>query len=689
MSPEKDDPYYYMPETSYPDDVFLVSYPKSGNTWLRFLLGNYITGNKCDFTTAHLIIPDIHYNPKHCSEIQRPRLIKSHMPYVPEYRRVVYLVRDGRDVAVSYYFHSMKYSLMKKDSSFEEFLDHFNRGAVDDFGLWVAHVHSWLDHGPKDFLLVRYEDLKADPESLLIRILEFAGVPADHDTALRAIEASRFEKMRDLEKKQHHQFDRLSNSDPAISFVRKGEVGDYQNHFNNILMQKFLAVHGGALERLNYIQRTEKSSPRLTQNIGRGGGEKTCLNSDRKENLPDSVINIVIQALDQLNNAGENEAALALFEEAGRQRPDLVGIDYGKAVALARLDRKALAMEILRDVVAKPPGHEKAKVLLSELTSQSHAEVETQGVFEQTSVSSVRISSPLTGSNHVTLDREVPCSLIIESYRNMGIDVRRFFENLDRVQVYKCEDSGYRFYYPFTLEGDTQLYEELENLPGYYMDWKWEHEIASRYIKSTDRVLEIGCGRGGFLEKMQQNRVQCLGLELNGSAVRTALSKGVHAIIETIQDHARDNREAYGVVCSFQVAEHVAEIRTFMEASLETLKPGGKLILSVPNNDAFVFRCDDFQPLNRPPHHMGLWDISSLIGVTKVFPLRLDGIEIEPLQAYHREWAQSILERRLIQQWRKTGEEMVKYNRAVVTTVAQLIFENAPGHTILVHYTKM
>ena len=231
--------------------------------------------------------------------------------------------------------------------------------------------------------------------------------------------------------------------------------------------------------------------------------------------------------------------------------------------------------------------------------------------------------------------------------------------------------------------------EELENLPGYYMDWKWEHEIASRYIKSTDRVLEIGCGRGGFLEKMQQNRVQCLGLELNGSAVRTALSKGVHAIIETIQDHARDNREAYGVVCSFQVAEHVAEIRTFMEASLETLKPGGKLILSVPNNDAFVFRCDDFQPLNRPPHHMGLWDISSLIGVTKVFPLRLDGIEIEPLQDYHREWAQSILERRLIQQWRKTGEEMVKYNRAVVTTVAQLIFENAPGHTILVHYTKM
>src|SRR5467141_466425 len=89
-----------------PDDVFLVSYPKSGNTWTRFLVANLVYPEKNpDFSNINELIPDPEAMHKRDLErAARPRLIKSHQYFDPRYPKVIYIVRDPRDVVLSEYY---------------------------------------------------------------------------------------------------------------------------------------------------------------------------------------------------------------------------------------------------------------------------------------------------------------------------------------------------------------------------------------------------------------------------------------------------------------------------------------------------------------------------------------------------------------------------------------------------------
>ena len=88
----------------YPDDVFLVSYPKSGNTWMRFLVGNLVFPNDpITFANVERRVPSIYgMSGRKLRLVPRPRYIKSHEPFHSKYQNVIYVVRDPRDVAVSY-----------------------------------------------------------------------------------------------------------------------------------------------------------------------------------------------------------------------------------------------------------------------------------------------------------------------------------------------------------------------------------------------------------------------------------------------------------------------------------------------------------------------------------------------------------------------------------------------------------
>ena len=305
----------------------------------------------------------------------------------------------------------------------------------------------------------------------------------------------------------------------------------------------------------------------------------------------------------------------------------------------------------------------------------------------------MHVKSPLTNSNNVVLEEEIPCSLIIENYKKrLNVDVQQYFRGLDTIQTYKCLDTGYRFYYPFNTDGDSRFYEALQKHSWYYMDWKWEHEIASTLIRPTDRVLEIGCARGGFLESTQRKGIKCVGLELNESAFEYGRRRGLEILDQSVQDHAQENPERYDVVCSFQVVEHIAAIKEFMQASIDALKPCGKLIVSVPNNDSLIFKCNQIA-LNMPPHHMGLWDINSLIKMQQFFALQIEAIYLEPLQAYHVGYAQSVVGKRLSQELRhkyrflaffiqRIGNPFIRFG---MREVAQYI----NGHTVMAIYIRV
>lgn len=248
-----------------PGDIFFVSYVRSGSTWTRFLVGNLIHQNQAvNFANVSRLVPSIYEFPDRVLR-SLPRVMKSHECFDPRYPQVIHLVRDPRDIAVSFYHYSLKMRIFPNAFPIEDFVERFLNANVvsyaDRLGSWEDHTASWLRmrQGHPGYCLIRYEDLLADPHAKLQELAVILGIDANAERIERAVHLSSASEMRSLEKKQWKQWSATKGSRQDIPFVREAKAGGWQKQLSPALARKIEDAWGPLMDTLGYERNVSRS----------------------------------------------------------------------------------------------------------------------------------------------------------------------------------------------------------------------------------------------------------------------------------------------------------------------------------------------------------------------------------------------------------------------------------------------
>jgi hypothetical protein len=233
-------------------DIFIAGFPKSGNTWMQGIVGGLLLDSTAELLTMKLIneiIPDVHVK-KYYKRFFNVMVFKTHDLPKPEYKKVIHLVRDGRDAMVSYYN-------MGKNKNIE-FPFSLKDMVIDGKGLypskWYQHSKEWIDNPfNAEIILLKYEDLHEFPLREMRRISKFIGLELS-DTRLMAIyDNNSIVNVRSRVAKFGMDNEHTWENKPITSFFRKGKVGTYKVEMPKDLINYFNSEAKAELEFFKYI----------------------------------------------------------------------------------------------------------------------------------------------------------------------------------------------------------------------------------------------------------------------------------------------------------------------------------------------------------------------------------------------------------------------------------------------------
>jgi hypothetical protein len=271
--------------------VWIASYPRSGNTWVRFMLANLLYGPVPSSAALNELIPDIH---RGIAGIHlhgnRKTLVKTHWqfdPWLPlreDTLGVIYLVRNPVDVLASnlnyYLVRNGKLAALPTEAArreemgrwIENYIAVGGRQAWRDlgFGGWSENVLSWAE-GPVPYprLVLRYEDLKAAPERETQRMASFLGAAADPVQIAETVRRSSFEALRALEAREIESRQLGIFYSPGVDpsgadshrFVRRGEVGGQEAILTPAQRRAALERFGAVMARFGYVDAAAQAAP--------------------------------------------------------------------------------------------------------------------------------------------------------------------------------------------------------------------------------------------------------------------------------------------------------------------------------------------------------------------------------------------------------------------------------------------
>lgn len=240
-----------------PGDLFIVSYPKSGNTWISMMVAELLTGVRISgYSHLQSTVLSVNSPRARCVAQRRSksRIFTSHVPYRPEMRRVIYVVRDPRSVAVSAWYYVRKKGLAPLGLEFPRFLrDFLQQRHWSQFGSWRENVGSWVGarNNTPGFLLLRYEDARSNPLATLERVADFCGAQAGTGTLEQVVEhysLPNVQQMETLDKGRHY----AAAEHPGMSFARKGDPDEWRGLFGPQEHEQLVTAWGPLMAQLGY-----------------------------------------------------------------------------------------------------------------------------------------------------------------------------------------------------------------------------------------------------------------------------------------------------------------------------------------------------------------------------------------------------------------------------------------------------
>lgn len=233
---------------TFDDDVYIVSFPRSGNTLTRFLLANMLADGEVNFVSIEALVPDIHVSGGliDALELPRPRFIKTHDPFFKAYPRMIYIYRDGRDAMISYYNYQVQAGEFAGS-----FSDYLRSDAHTFYEAWETHVGkalAYAERHPERVLLLKFETLVADLVAAGQAITAFSGLAVDDAKLQAAADACAFKELQKSEAKvpRHH-------GDKAPTMFRAGSSGTWADTFSSDDLAYFMAKAGPTMAKLGYV----------------------------------------------------------------------------------------------------------------------------------------------------------------------------------------------------------------------------------------------------------------------------------------------------------------------------------------------------------------------------------------------------------------------------------------------------
>ncbi len=274
--------------------VWLVSYPKSGNTWFRMFLANYqrdsgipvslqeiestpISSNavsfeeetslnpfEMTFDEVDLYRPDVYRAiSKEAESTGKICFKKTHDAYtlntegVPIFpadvsKCAVYFIRNPLDVCISYANHSAKEVSMTVNFILNEeaYLAGKKAGQLcQKLMSWKSHVKSWKEQKLIPILIVRYEDMLAEPLGSFGSVVKFLGLEYNEERLERAIINSDFNVLKQMEQENGFK----EKSQKCKSFFWKGKIGNYREYLSDKQIRSIVEYNFDTMKEFGYV----------------------------------------------------------------------------------------------------------------------------------------------------------------------------------------------------------------------------------------------------------------------------------------------------------------------------------------------------------------------------------------------------------------------------------------------------